>query len=212
PPSEREKANVVRAPQVAVAERIQPTLDALNDENWESSFYKMISVIHSDQSMDPILKANLLQQVLEVGVRGSYCLEKTFQGHCQWFNKERLNAFANWLDPNDAVANQARTTTAKALEDFPDIAQSGAMAAEDLKALRQRRVPEYRWVGWLHKTRDGRCECLMRQSPNQEGTLVTVFRSENPRFVTIGRYRGKAATIDTKAPLVMGRPVFLQIP
>jgi hypothetical protein len=87
-----------------------------------------------------------------------------------------------------------------------------------LKALRQRRLAEYRWVGWLQRARDGRWECLMRQTPEQSGPLLAVYRNssgEKPRLGTLGRFSGTIVTIDMTAalaPLVAGRPVYLQVP
>lgn len=214
-PEEWKRAKVALAPQVAVAEKLLPVLEALNDENWEPSFYKMIQAIHANDSMDPILKANLLQQVLEAGVRGSHCLKTAFQRHLKWFNQQRINSFANWLDPADVTVGIARSEAARKLSDFPDIVLPGRAAAEELKTLRQRRLPEYRWVGWLHRARDGRWECLMQQAPGRAGQLLTVYRNafgEKPRFGVVGRFSGTIATVDTTAPLVAGRPVFLHVP
>ena len=218
-PAEWQKARIDRAPQVAVAQKIEPVLQTLNDRNWERSFYEMIQAIHADGSMDPILKANLLQQVLEAGARGSRCLQQAFQAHLDWFNQAKIDAFANWVDPADAAAAQARIEAARKLDSFPDVAEPGRAAAEDLKRSAIAALPST--VGWVgcHETRDGRWECLMRQTPERSGPLLVVYRDssgEKPRFGTVGRFqRGTAATIDTTAalaPLVAGRPVYLQLP
>jgi hypothetical protein len=216
---EWEKAKVSYAPQVTVAEKIQPVLQALTDENWEPSFFKMLQAINADHSMDPILKANLLQQVLEAGIRGSYCLQKPFQRHLEWFNQQKINVFANWLDPTDSMVAMARSEAARKLNDFPDIVEPGRAAAEDSKTLRQRRLPEYRWVGWLNRARDGRWECLFSRQPKHNGRLMVVYRDgsgEKPRLVAVGSFqRGMIATIDAppqSALLVAGRPLFLQVP
>ena len=90
----------------------------------------MIQVISTNDSMEPILKANLLQQVLEAGVRGSHCLKTAFQRHLEWFNQQRINSFANWLDPADVTVGIARSEAARKLRDFPDIVLPGRAAAD----------------------------------------------------------------------------------
>jgi hypothetical protein len=218
PPSKWDKAKVARAPQTIVAEQVKPILKNLDDGNWERSFCRIVAILSANRAMDPILRANLLQQVLEAGVRGSYCLEKAFGRHVAWFNSEaRINAFANWLDPADKAAAEARAKAEKALESFPEIEGPRKTAAKDFATLRRSRVTEYRWVGWLHQTRDGHWECLMNRAPDVAGPLLVVYRrsaSERLALAAVGRLDRQEATIDMASPslLVAGRPVYLAVP
>ena len=78
----------------------------------------MIAVIHADQAIDPILKVNLLQQVLEIGIQGSYCLEKAFGQPGMGQADKKIDAFTNWLNPASLSERDAAATK---LKDFPDV-------------------------------------------------------------------------------------------
>jgi len=208
-----------RASQVALAGQVQPILKALHDDNWEKSFCEMIRVIHEDHAVpavDPILKLNLLQQVLEVGTRGSYCLEKAFGEHLKWIKEARIDAFANWLDPTDAAVDDARKQAARRLDGFSNFEEARKKAGQDWQDLKQRRITEYRWVGWLHSTNDGRWECVMNQPPEDAGRLFVVYRQPDTKLLlsAVGRFDGKTPTIDTavSSVRVQGRPVYLEVP
>ncbi|MEN6449925.1 MAG: hypothetical protein ABFC96_05475, partial [Thermoguttaceae bacterium] len=161
------------------------------------------------------LKAHLLQRLFEAGLRGSHCLEKAFGRHLEWLNKQAIDVYANWLDPGDATAADARREAARKLRELPDIVEARKAAASDVKTLSQRRLAEYRWVGWLHRSQDGRWKCLVKQPADQSGRLFTVYRNapdEKPQFGALGRLTGLNAEVDPTGPLLAGRPVFLQIP
>ncbi len=211
------KAKVVRAPQVFVAKQIQPILNALSDSNWEKSFCEMIAIIHADHEMDPILKINLLQQVLQTGVRGSYCLENAFDRHLEWFKETRINAFANWLDPTQSEINNTRNEAKRKLETFPDVDGPGKAVEKDLAAIKRNRISEYDWIGWLHRARDGRWECLTKQTPLGTGKLFMVCLQQSggkSLIAPVGKVDRNAITIDTKSTsmLVEGRPLYLAVP
>jgi len=208
---------VARAPQVAVAEQVQPILNSLDDNNWETSFCQVIAVIHAERAMDPILKINLLRQVLEVGSRGSYCLEKAFGRHLAWVKDAGINPFANWLDPTDAAAARSRKLAAEKWDSFPEVEESRKAAEKDLALLRRLRLAEFRWVGWLRRTKDGRWECAMNRAPDGGGPLLVVHRPSSggkPVLARAGRFDGKTASVDAAVPsvLVEGRPVYLAVP
>ena len=216
-PTDAEKAKVHRAPQVTVAQQVQPILDALDDKNWEDSFCRMIAVIQADRDMDPILRMNLLQRVLTVGGRGSYCLEKAFGRHLEWFKEAKINVLAKWLDPDDKEAAEARSAAAARLQSLPEISEPSKAAMRDLAALRRCTLTTYRWIGWLHRTRDNRWQCLTRTTPDGDGRLLVVRRpSPEGKLVLadVGRLDRSTPTIDAPAGdvLVEGRPVYLVVP
>jgi hypothetical protein len=206
-----------RAPQVSVAEQVQPILNALDDGNWEKSFCQVIAVILEDHDVDPILKLNLLQQVLEIGTRGSYCLEKAFGKDLNGVKDAKVNTFANWLDSTDPAAADARGEAAKQLGRFGNGTKQTKDAKQDLEDLRRRRIPEYRWVGWLHLTRDGRWECMLNQTRGETGRLLVVYRqSLDAKLLLrpVGRLDHKMPSVDptVRSVLVQGRPVYLEVP
>jgi hypothetical protein len=215
-PPESAKAKIDRAPQVTVARQIQPILDNLNDANWERSFCQMIAIIHKDQAMDAILKMNLLQQVLQTGANASYCLENAFARHLEWFKQSKINAFANWLEPTQSEIN-IRNEARRKLENFPDIDGPCKAVEKDLATIKRNRINQYDWIGWLHRTRDGRWECLMKQAPAGTGKLFIVcLQTSGGKSILapVGQLDRNTTTIDTKSTsaLVEGRPIYLAVP
>ena len=208
---------IARAPQAAVAEQVQRILSALDDSNWEESFCQMISVLYAERTMDPILKINLLQQVLETGTRGSYCLEKAFAGHLAWIKEAGVNPFANWVDPTDLPGERNRKAAAEKLDSFPEVEGPCKAAAEELAAFRRQRLAEFRWVGWLFRTREGPWDCAMVNTADATGPLLVAYRPSTggkPLLATVGRLDRKKAIIDAGVGplLVEGRPVYLKVP
>jgi hypothetical protein len=207
--------SVGRAPQVQVAERIQAILTTLDDANWEGSFCQMVAVLRADRAIDPVLKANLLQQVLDSGVRGSHCLEKTLGRHLEWLRNAGINFSANWLDPTDPTVADDREKAERKLQGFPEVDSPTQAAAQDMK--RRHPIAEFRWIGWLHRNRNGSWECLMRTSPDGAGPLLVVYRQpagEKLTLSVIGRLERNAAIVTAtgRPSLLEGRPVFLKLP
>jgi len=203
------------APQTVVAGKVLPLLKALNDDNWEKSFCRIIAAIQADHAMDPILKVNLLQQVLDIGVRGSHCLEKAFGRHLEWIKEAKINAFANWLDPVDSTVANDRKEAARKLESLPDV--DAPIKAVEQELTTKLQLPEFRWVGWLHRSREGQWECLMNSEPNGAGRLFVVCRQSTggkPVLNAIGQLNRKVSVISATAGslLVEGRPVYLKVP
>ena len=166
--------------------------------------------------MDPILKVNLLQQVLDTGIRGSHCLEKAFGRHLEWIKEAKINAFANWLDPADSgVANERKEgrKEARELSGRRCADQGGGARHEDQAPTR--RVP----LGWM-------------AASEQRRTLGVCdeFRAARSRFAVCGlpaingrktraqrdwpiRSQGGCRLTRQQAPsLVEGRPVYLKVP
>jgi hypothetical protein len=220
---------VGRAPQALLADQVQPILTALTDGNWEPSFCRMIKLIRADKDIDPILKFNLLQQVLDIGIQGSYCLEKAFGEHQKWIKQTRIAPITNWLNPGIAsdssdgeerkeaekVASE-RDAAARKLGDFPDVGAAVESARQDFKT--EHHLSEFRWVGWLHQGKEGPWQCLLNQKmEGGAGSLFVVYRGPTKGelvLTAIGQLNGKTADIHAalRSSLAEGRPVYLEVP
>jgi hypothetical protein len=204
-----------RAPQTVVADEVLPILKDLNDSNWEQSFCRILAAIHANHAMDPVLKVNLFQQTLDTAIRGSFSMEKAFGPHLEWIKEARIDVFANWLDPTDATVANIRNKAAAKLQRFPDVNAAIKAAQQDMKTDHQ--LSDSRWVGWLHRNRDGRWACLGSSDPHITGSLFVVCRQptgEKLVLNAIGRWDHNAAIIDATAQpaLAEGRPVYLKVP
>jgi hypothetical protein len=207
-----------RAPQAAVVGKLATIADELSDGNWVESFGKMLAVLQADQEMDPILKTNLLEQVLETGTRGSHCMEKAYAAHLKWLKAAKIKPFTNWVDPEHPVGIQTRVDAKRRLEDFPDVSSATQAAIKEWSAVAQQKITNYSWIGWLQRARDGRWVCLTARTPGAAGTLLVAYQNTaggKPVLAPIGRLdSGKAPAIDLAAGslLLGGRPIYLAVP
>jgi hypothetical protein len=216
--SDAQSATVSRAPQVSLAEKVKPLLNRLDDANWEDSFYRILVAIHNDDGMDPILKADLLHEVLAVGRRGSHVLEKAWGDHQRWFTEQKIDFQANWFDPFDRAADSARSEARGKLSGFPSLDAVAGKVKRDLEFLQHYRLPSYRWVGWLCRTPNRCWQCAApEEAVKGTGPLFVVRRPEptgKPRFDKLGLLDGGVVTIDAAASALCleGRPIYLKTP
>lgn len=59
------------SPQSVFARELRDALERLTTENWETEFVRLLVLLHRDKTMDPILKCQLIQQILPIVERGS---------------------------------------------------------------------------------------------------------------------------------------------
>ena len=212
---EDEVKSAGRAPQVAVAEKVRPILNALTASNWESSFSNMVAAISSEQETDPFLKFLLLQQVLETGAKGSSCFAEAYSRQLSWVKEARIGTTVNWLDPR-ATNTSMRESAAKTVRGFPEAAESRRSLEKGLKLLEGCKLPDYRWIGWLHKARDGRWQCVMDSASTGSGNLMVVSQSPSnrkPLLTAVGQKDRQKFTLDLKGSFLLfeGRPVYLEL-
>src|SRR5262249_27277187 len=126
------KVKAIAAPQADLSRKVRPLLKEMKDDNWERTFYLIVTEIRDAKQIDPILRHNLLRQTLEVANRGSSVFDRAFGKHLDTLKEQNVNAFANWLDPKDEAAVADRRRAETALESLPDLASAGKAAADEI--------------------------------------------------------------------------------
>ncbi len=201
-------------PQVAIAGKVRPILNALDASNWEKSFSDMLAVISADRETDPFLKFNLLQQVLETGAKGIIVSRRHSAATSIGSRRRRINSSANWLDPK-ILSVSAREAAVKVMKSFPENAEPDQSLEKELRSLGKNKIPEYRWIGWLGRTKDGSWKRVANRGMEGSGNVFAVGRSPSNSkllLVAVGRLDRKKCVIDAKSNpiLVEGRPVYLE--
>ncbi len=135
-------------------------------------------------------------------------------GSLEWVKQTKIDAFTNWLNPASLSERDAAATK---LKDFPDVRVPIATVKADLKTAH--RLSEFRWVGWLHRSKAGPWQCLLNPQVVEDGTgsLLVVYRQPTSGelvLTAIGQLNGKMADIHaaSSSSLAEGRPVYLEVP
>jgi hypothetical protein len=211
-------ANCVPAPQRALARTVGGVLESLTDENWESSFFKMVEAIRGDAETDSLLRFVLLQKVLAVGCQGSISFQEACGSHLASLKQAKIPPGTNWINPNDSEAKRLRPIVTDLLNGLPDVNETRNAAGKVWYSLRGPIGTEYQPIGWLRKKPDAQWECVMQTAPSGSGKLCIVRASEaaaaKADIMTVGRLDQGKAVIDANAGLALleGRPVYLALP
>jgi hypothetical protein len=208
---------IVEAPQSVVGREVLKELHQLEDVHWEAAFCRMASAVHDHKDLDPILKVQLLLQVLSVAKTGSLVLDHAFAKYFDRLNDSGLDGTVNWLDPYDKGAAKARETAAELLRRLPSIHSARDAAAKEYAHLRKPwPAPHYRWVGWLWLAEDGIWKCASQPLPEPwSADLVLLSQSGQPPTVdltNVGRLANGHAVIGGDSPMLLeGRPVYAAV-
>lgn len=205
------------SPQARFSAFARDKLAEIQLDNWERTFYEILQSLAADQEIEPILKAQLMQMVLDTACKGSHCFQQAFRKHLDALEGARLDPNANWLVPRDDAAEKARRAAREALQRLPDLATAGAEAASLYKQLAKGVAgPRYAWVGWLCDEGGGNWTCVTNPDglPKLSGKLVVIFRpsesgpTSQAEVGTFDRQEARLAP-GAKDGLKEGRPVFL---
>jgi len=208
---------IVRAPQSVAAEKILAQLRNVNDQNWEECFCAMLAAVDEETDMDPILKVQLLLQLLNVGSAGSLPMKEAFAKYHEVLSDANFEDL-NWPDPreNDEV-QRARKQANDLLSLLTSLKDRRDATLRALKALRDRSPAKYhRWIGCLLRSEDGNWR---RDFPSvtedETGELVVVVpETDGGTFETkkVGAIMNGEITLEQGSTSHReGRPIFLVI-
>lgn len=209
---------IAPAPQSVAAELVLDELAKLDDAHWEAAFCRMLLDVEGQARMDPVLKVQLLQQVLKVARQGSLVLEHGFAKTAELLDGAKLDGTINWLDPTDANAEKARRQAEEVLKRLPDLHVARDAAAQEFVRLRQPWPTEpHRWVGWLRQAEDGRWRISTEPLPDDiTGELLVVSPAEEGpavKFEHLGSIKaGQPELVEADDAFVEGRPVYAVAP
>ncbi|HVX64363.1 MAG TPA: hypothetical protein VHC19_27315, partial [Pirellulales bacterium] len=216
--SELARDGIGPAPQSVAAGSVLDELSKLDDAHWEAAFCRMLLDVERQARMDPVLKVQLLQQVLKVARQGSLVLEHGFAKTAELLDGAKLDGTINWLDPIDANARKARRQAEELLKRLPDLRVARDAAAQEFVRLRQSWPTEpRRWIGWLSQAEDGRWQISTEPLPDDiTGELLFVQPAEEGvavKFERIGNIEaGQPKLVAADDAFVEGRPVYVVAP
>lgn len=202
------------SPQAAFSRAALAQLKQLDRQGWELTF----AGIHREllnSKMDPVLKLQLLQQLLSIASAGSSLLDDALAGQRNALNAAAVDTTVNWLAPEDEAAETERERAAKVLKTLKPLKVSAVTSA--LRAMARPDLgPRYTWVGWLHRDENKNWVCATRPSLNGRlsGTLHVLLPNSSGTVVTptsIGGLNQRRVTLNANlaSNCVEGMPVFL---
>ena len=208
------KNAIVEAPQSVVGHKVLTELQHLADSHWEAAFCRMVDAVRDSPDLDPILKAQLLLQVLSVARTGSLALDHAYAKHFQELNDSAPDGTVNWLDPNDKRAPKARAAAKELLDGLPDFHTAREAAVKEYSSLRKPwPAVQYRWVGVLSLAEDGTWKCASQPLPEDwTSDLVLLSQTGEPPTIEVRKIgsaaKGHAVVNADGADLIEGWPVY----
>lgn len=218
-----EVEEIVQAPQSQLADSASRHLLNLNDSNWERTLLQIVRETRRYQTMDSVLKANLLKILLEQLESGSYLLHEPLEAPLKRLNTGIDYSIA-WMNPEVADGDTERRLAAQVLGDLPAIPATPT-ETDSIEPYVQQRRDEFsqafrvdlgsdnRLLGWVKRRDDGEWEFIRLSSvelSNGDLVVINVADPAHPNWEKIGKVSGKTWTLDAKAEgLRDGRPVWL---
>jgi hypothetical protein len=209
------------APQRKTGKELAGLLEGLSDSNWELSFCRMTETVLNDKDTDPLLKHFLLRKILDIGCKGSLCLQNSFGGYLEVLKGSLVSSSVNWVDPDNTEAAAQRRIAETELGKLSSFADAQNSTAKQWKSLAGAIGTELVCVGWLRKNMAGNWQCLSKPACAESGRLLIVRAGEAAGqkakaavFEPVGRLEKGKAVIDA-APgpaLAEGRPVYVAKP
>lgn len=158
------------APQSAFAREAAQLLRRMPEGEWEETMLAVLDRLYSDPRMEPIMKFQLMDNILPVAMQGSPLLKEALQKTADEMRAIRLPTSVNVFDPKDLDTKKARRDVVEFLAATSN--PGGLRASIVRKKLRFRRPDlggTYTWVGWLYSGPEG----WVCAAPRPPGALDT---------------------------------------
>lgn len=213
------------SPQQQFYDYLVEQLPKLDDAGWEGTFFAMIRQLYTEpqlgpnSEMEPILKIELLDRLLQTACEGSYAVQRGFSPWRDLIAKARqdgrLDLAANWVDPENDNGNRARAAAQRLIESMGPIEVASTRAGQAWKEMTAIRTwARYRWVGYLIRDETQKWTCpVATNGADLAGDLLIFQRSSGttPTLTKIGRLEAGRATLVPAGAQVEGRPVFVSL-
>ena len=207
------------APQSKFALQARSSLTRMDDSEWEVAMLELLDKLADNERMDPIIRFQLLDNILPIALEGSALLQGTLQGTAEKISSIRLGTNLNPFDPDDLDTIKARREAERFLNKLPDIGEMLRDIAKSRATVTSPIFAEPRqWVAWVYKdsgTKAWMCAAPKPPAADFKGDLFVAIKDDNsPRFVKIGVAKNGNFTITdsgTLSALVEGRPVFSRL-
>jgi hypothetical protein len=142
-------------------------------------------------------------------------MDISFAPYRKVLDEAAINVFANWLDPSDKDAINARAQAEVALAKLPNLETAVKQTNELWQSLKQPVGRHFLWIGWLFRNASNQWECDSPSPIKESGTLFVIRGGDKTNPVCldcIGESDGNTIKMRTNIEppsLVEGRPVYL---
>lgn len=220
---------VIRAPQVKLVTALRQKLLGITPDAWENRLLPIALSIQNDTTVDSFLRFYRLRRICMDAQSGSEFLKTELADIQKIFETEHIVLSADWMNPDNQEANDARQIIETNLN--PKLAgldSAWKKAIEAQKSFRTRIAITPQSVGWLDLTRDGVWRCRTSYKAKQSPGLAKPelekpdSANEQPIFVlspTANQWQ-QIGSIDTAGKVVLtkdttllghGRLVFVNV-
>ena len=200
-------------PLLTPSDPLKPQQDSLTQKNWDKNIESVVQKIRSNKTVDPILKLQLMAEVLQTGMQGSAALKSAFSGTAQTMQAKVDELRGNWINPT-LMDWQKRQEEAKDFIVSLDLDKPFEDLKNNKKDLSSAKWSvEYRWVGWVAKNYRGQWECRFKTplGPQDSGDLLVIqlVDGKKMQFDKIATVSGGRHDLATEGNgLQEGRPVY----
>jgi hypothetical protein len=192
-----DKANVAlfgSASHCELCSQLLELLARVDHNNWDASHFAMIRTIEARMkeatvSMDPILNAIILKQVIRQGAQGSTRFRAVFSDKINVLATEDLDLSVNWLNPEDETVTKARVVAKAVLNDYLKTPLAAAPPLPSKPKLHERSGFVYRttagdWAWKVAVVPQGKAELsvLWKPEASDAAELVTVAELDNGKL------------------------------
>jgi hypothetical protein len=203
------------APQSAIADQATPMLLKVSPSSWDRTIIRIAELVQDSPKLDPILKVNLLRQVVELGARGSHPLSQGLSGQQRKFAESKLNlAQVPWAEPDAEGLDRSRARAQRLLDDL-DSVKPAYEAAEKYRqqltnSLQGSAAELAGWLAW-DKLRGWECRGNDKVVGAYMVALVSHEADHPTHWQNVGTLVDGKVVIkrDNPGPLVEGRLLFL---
>ncbi len=143
------------APQSVVATNALDALAKIGQEPWELVFLSICHTIQTQERIEPIVQLILLEQVLNVGTKGSRILSELCKAPMNLLKTSPVDLTTVWLDPTNDDAKPQRSLAANLMRKMPSFKEMVPHTQQRLTALTEIPSLDPIYVGWLVQSDEG---------------------------------------------------------
>ncbi len=203
------------APQVVIGKALRSALPVLKDGSgsWEGTILELLDQVRSQPDLDPILRIDLLDGLMQIGSNGSAVLSELFMAHRDYRKSIKIRRGLRWMNPDDLSASEDRPKAEELGIHFPAFAPLVEPALEKVEPLELPGLMIPRVIGWLQHG-EGGILCQTVNTISEPGGLYVVAPAEDAgsQWVRVGEWVDGASKLDLRNPAALqeGRLVFFR--
>lgn len=210
-----------KSPQAIMTSNLKSKLQVMVLKDFEAAIHMGVAEVLSASDVDPILRLQLVEQILTIGSEGSVFVRTQAEPFLEGIAAAGVSRLTNWVMWDDPRARQERRlATAFLLENSDKINTElrKSVTARD-EASQWKPGPEWHRVGWLNRDEEGNFVVRLKSEIRTTGqeTLYALGRESTNsecQFIPVATISGSSVgVVPVDEPLTIreGCPVYLPL-